>query len=81
MGLSDWLTSLFSSKNDEENKTNENNIETDDEDQVGSDSILQDVSDIKPESVESEIQVSSEADILHIQHPKTDMRDLCLIPF
>ena len=65
MGLSDWLTSLFSSKNDEENKTNENNIETDDEDQAGSDSILQDVSEIKPESVESEIQVSSEADILH----------------
>ena len=65
MGLSDWLTSLFSSKNDEENKTNENNIETDDEDQAGSDSILQDVSEIKPESVESEIQVSSEADVLH----------------
>jgi len=65
MGLSDWLTSLFSSKNDEENKTNENNIETDDEDQAGSDSILQDVSEIEPESVESEIQVSSEADILH----------------
>ena len=65
MGLSDWLTSLFSSKNDEENKTNENNIETDDEDQAGSDSILQDVSEIEPESVESEIQASSEADILH----------------
>lgn len=65
MGLSDWLTSLFSSKNDEENKTNENNIESDDKDQAGSDSILQDVSEIKPESVESEIQVSSEADILH----------------
>ena len=65
MGLSDWLTSLFSSKNDEENKTNENNIERDDEDQAGSDSILQDVSEIKPESVESEIQVSSEADVLH----------------
>ncbi|TXI30239.1 MAG: hypothetical protein E6Q60_02085 [Nitrosomonas oligotropha] len=65
MGLSDWLTSLFSSKNDEENKTNENNIERDDEDQAGSDSILQDVSEINPESVESEIQVSSEADILH----------------
>lgn len=65
MGLSDWLTSLFSSKNDEENKTNENNIERDGEDQAGSDSILQDVSEIKPESVESEIQVSNEADILH----------------
>ena len=65
MGLSDWLTSLFSSKNDEENKTNENNIERDDEDQAGSDSRLQDVSEIKPESVESEIQVSSEADVLH----------------
>lgn len=65
MGLSDWLTSLFSSKNDEENKTNENNIESDDKDQAGSDSILQDVSEINPESVESEIQVSSEADILH----------------
>ena len=65
MGLSDWLTSLFSSKNDEENKTNENNIERDDEDQAGGDSILQDVSEIKPESVESEIQVSSEADVLH----------------
>lgn len=65
MGLSDWLTSLFSSKNDEENKTNENNIESDDKDQAGSDSILQDVSEIKPESVESEIQVSSEADVLH----------------
>jgi len=65
MGLSDWLTSLFSSKSDEENKTNENNIERDDEDQAGSDSALQDVSKIKPESVESEIHVSSEADILH----------------
>lgn len=66
MGLSDWLTSLFSSKNDEENKTNENNIESDDnKDQAGSDSILQDVSEIKPESVESEIQASSEADVLH----------------
>ncbi|PTQ78280.1 hypothetical protein C8R26_10342 [Nitrosomonas oligotropha] len=65
MGLSDWLTSLFSSKNDEENKTNENSIERDDEDQAGSDSALQDVSEIKPESVESEIQVSSEADVLH----------------
>ncbi|MBL8499970.1 MAG: hypothetical protein LZF64_05605 [Nitrosomonas sp.] len=66
MGLSDWLTSLFSSKNDEENKTNENNIESDDDkDQAGSDSTLQDVSEIKPESVESEIQASSETDVLH----------------
>jgi len=66
MGLSDWLTSLFSSKNDEENKTNENNIESDDDkDQAGSDSTLQDVSEIKPESVESEIQASSEMDVLH----------------
>ena len=66
MGLSDWLTSLFSSKNDEENKTNENNIESDDEkDQAGSDSTLRDVSEIEPESAESEIQASSEADVLH----------------
>ena len=66
MGLSDWLTSLFSSKNDEENKTNENNIESDDnKDQAGSDSTLQDVSEIEPESAESEIQASSEADVLH----------------
>jgi len=66
MGLSDWLTGLFSSKNDEENETNENNIErNDDKDQAGSDSRLQGVSEVNPESVESEIQASSEADVRH----------------
>lgn len=66
MGLFDWFTSLFSSKNDEENRISENNIESDgDVDQASSDSRVQDVREIEPESIESELHASGEADILH----------------
>jgi len=63
MGLFDWFTGLFSSKNDEENKTSENNIERDDDkDQADKDSSLQDVHEIASETIESEIQTGGEAD-------------------
>ncbi|MBS0484452.1 MAG: hypothetical protein JSS06_04430 [Proteobacteria bacterium] len=65
MGLFDWFTSLFSSKNDEENQTSENNVERDNE-QIGNDSRIQDAHEIAPESIESEIsvQASGESDVL-----------------
>jgi hypothetical protein len=60
MGSFDWFTSLFSSKNDEENQTSENNVERD------NDSRIQDAHEIAPESIESEIsvQASGESDVL-----------------
>lgn len=65
MGLFDWFTHLFSSKNDEENKASENNVERDNE-QVGVDSRIQDAHEIALEKIESEIQIqtSEEADAL-----------------
>ena len=64
MGLFDWFTGLFSSKNDEENKTSENNIDKDDDkDQADNDSSLHDGHEIASETIESEIQTNGEADI------------------
>lgn len=65
MGLFDWLTGLFSSKNDEENKASENNVERDNE-QIDVDSKIQDTHEIAPEKIESEIQIqaSGEANVL-----------------
>ncbi|QOJ19859.1 MAG: hypothetical protein HRU77_03615 [Gammaproteobacteria bacterium] len=67
MGLFDWFTSLFSSKNDEEHKASENDIGRDDDnDQVDSDSAIHDAHEIEPERIESEVsaQASGEADTL-----------------
>ncbi len=67
MGLFDWLTGLFSSKNDEENKASENNVERDnDNEQVDVDSKIQDTHEIALEKIESEIQIqaSEEANVL-----------------
>ncbi|MBS0587959.1 MAG: hypothetical protein JSS37_08350 [Proteobacteria bacterium] len=65
MGLFDWLTGLFSSKNDEENKASENNVERDNE-QIDVDSKIQDTHEIALEKIESEIQIqaSEEANVL-----------------
>jgi len=65
MGLFDWFTSLFSSKNDEENKASENNVERDNE-QIDVDSKIQDTHEIALEKIESEIQIqaSEEANVL-----------------
>lgn len=67
MGLFDWFTNLLSSKNDEENKASENNVERDnDNEQVGSDSRIPDAPEIVLEKIESEIQIlaSEEVDVL-----------------
>jgi hypothetical protein len=67
MGLFDWFTGLFSSKNDEENKASENNVERDnDNEQVDVDSKIQDTHEIALEKIESEIQIqaSEEANVL-----------------
>ena len=67
MGLFDWFTSLFSSKNEEKNQTSENNVEREnDNEQIGNDSRIQDAHEIAPERIESEIsaQASGEADVL-----------------
>ncbi|MBV6447933.1 hypothetical protein [Nitrosomonas sp.] len=65
MGLFDWLTGLFSSKNDEENKASENNVGRDNE-QIDVDSKIQDTHEIALEKIESEIQIqaSEEANVL-----------------
>ena len=65
MGLFDWFTGLFSSKNDEENKASENNVESDTE-QVGSDLTIQDAHEAALETIKSEIQIQAgeEADVL-----------------
>jgi hypothetical protein len=68
MGLFDRFTSLFSSKNDEENKASEGHAERDnDNEQLDSDSRIQDAHEIASEKIESEIQIqaSGETDALH----------------